>query len=301
MRRPGRISTIGSAWAVLVACAPTPPPTRSPGSLEPIPVEEIEGPIAPPGAGIEDALELRTAGDYYYRSGEISRAKEFYAACIAVAEGPLWAACVWALGATNVADARQQEVDDLRHEQELGLRPRPRGPRECTPAHERLDSAFPMLRLAHGRHPTLRRALVIAALYEEYGDDVEALRFYERAQTLDADDPELTRTIARLRSHEPRRHAECDPPDCPDLPFGWHHREGEIDVLGSGLEGMSRERAFTCFSSPASFSPDIWSYWQRRCGQASITLRLHFVDDVIVRVTHERAPDPRDCSGSTTF
>ncbi|MFO7561133.1 MAG: hypothetical protein R6X02_00715 [Enhygromyxa sp.] len=271
-----------------------------------IPVEEIEVPVAPPGSRVVDAtgrpwlgadpLELRAAGDYYYRTGELTRAREFYAGCSGAAEGELRAACQWAIGATFVAAARQQAVEDLRYEQELGLAPRPPGPRECTPAFETFQFALSMLRIAQRSHSTARRALVIAALYEELGSDAEALSFYEQALILAPDDPKLPAAIARLRSREPRPRSECRPRDCPSLPFGWHRRSGEYEILGSELEGSSRERVFACFGKPANFSRDTWSYWQVSCTQGVVTtVRLHFAADTVVRVTHERTPRTRDC------
>jgi hypothetical protein len=174
-----------------------------------------------------------------------------------------------------------------------------------------------MLRLAHRIHSTARRALVMAALYEELGFDAEALSAYEQALSLDPDDLNAPRAIARLRSRGPHppcpkcalmRNWECQPQDCPDLPFGWHRRDGEHEVLGSGLEGSSRERVFACFGEPAEFSSDTWMYWQGKCIQTSAqadpntsthsvlnSVRLHFDGDIVDRVTHERTIGAHGC------
>lgn len=244
------------AWALFAACgSPAATPAHSPAPAQ-LAVEEIEGEVAAPGPQLgATAEQQRAAGDYYYRTGELARAREHYAACSGGADGELRAACQWAIGATLVAEARRQVDKDVELEQQLGLRPRPR---ECTPAFEGLVFALSVLRIAHRGHPTQRRAQVIASLEHELGVNVE-----------------------------------CRPPECPKLPYGWHRRSGEHEVHGSGLEGSSRDRIFACFGEPAEFSSDTWIYWQRSCDSSTeqsveTTVRLHFTADLVDRVTHER-------------
>jgi tetratricopeptide (TPR) repeat protein len=314
MRQLGPRWRIGLAWAVIVACAePAASPTRSPAPADDA-VEEIEGPVAPPGPRVVDATgelrfdadphEMRAAGDYYYRSGDLTRAHWCYTACSARADGLLEAACQWAVGATLVTRARQLADEHVEHEQALGLQPRRPAAPECTPGYYEFGRALGLLRMAYRSQATARRARIIAAVYEEIGLDGAALNFYEQALALDPNDSNIARAIAELHSRGPHPacpkcfatpRTECRPRDCPTLPFGWHRREGELEVLGSGLEGSSRARVFDCFGEPASFSSDTWNYWQGQCRPSVVTtVRLHFDDDIVDRVTHERTVDARD-------
>lgn len=322
MRWRGSRWTIASAFAAALACAsPTPSSTRTPTAAD-IPIEEIEGPVAPPGPRVVDATgarqpgakphELRTAGDYYYRANEFDRAYSLYMACFGSADGELRAACLWAAGATLVILEHEQVKEDRARERELRRRlGLSAARRECSSALPGLGGALSTLRLAYRLHSTARRALVIAALYESEGVDVEALRFYERARSLAPNDPIPSRAIAQLRGGEASSDGHspgevCQPRDCPELPFGWHHRSGDLEVLGSGLEGSSRDRTFACFGEPREVSGDSWVYSRSTCQQTSepsepgtsqhivTTIRLHFEGDIVERVTHERVVEDRD-------
>jgi hypothetical protein len=102
-----------------------------------------------------------------------------------------------------------------------------------------------------------------------------------------------------------------DSADCPALPFGWHHRNGEFEVLGSGIEGSTRARVLACFGEPPEgAASDTWLYWRGQCkgGEPGIsphmvitTVRLHFDGDEVVRVTHERSIRARDCMLEVTY
>lgn len=119
--------------------------------------------------------------------------------------------------------------------------------------------------------------------------------------------PSTTRSPAPAPAKQPVEVLE----DCPALPFGWHHRNGEFEVLGSGIEGSSRARVLACFGEPAKGSAsDTWLYWRGQCkggepGTSShmvmMTVRLHFDGDEVVRVTHERAIEVRDCILEATY
>jgi hypothetical protein len=266
MRRLGLRWMTGLAWTIIAACgSPAATPTRPPAEL---PVEEIEGPVAPPKPEIAaNPHDLRAAGDYYYRAHELGQARWFYRACSKIAEGQLQAACQWGRGATYVVEGRQQADEEQRR---YGLRSRPLI--RCTQGSYEFEYGLRALREAYRTHATARRALVLAALYEELG-------------------------------------SECPPKDCPPLPFDWHRRDGEHEVLGSGLEGSSRERVFACFRNPSEYSSETWSYWRGSCTaqddptapQIKTTVRLHFEDDIVVRVTHERTVHTQDCGLRTTY
>ena len=92
--------------------------------------------------------------------------------------------------------------------------------------------------------------------------------------------------------------SDCRPSNCPELPYGWHRRHAELEVLGSGLEGLSRERVHACFGAPASFTDDTWLYWRGICGRTRIvrtTIRLRFDAGRVDRITHERRTELGSC------
>ncbi|MEZ4426803.1 MAG: hypothetical protein R3A51_03820 [Nannocystaceae bacterium] len=256
--------------------------------------------------------ELRSAGDYYYRVSEFDRAYSLYMDCFGEADGELRAACLRAAGAALVALEREQLDEDRARERalhrRLGLSA---ALRACSSTAPGVVGALATLRLAFRLHATARRALVIAALYEQGGSDVEATRYYERARSLAPEDPIPSQALARLRAGE--RNSEqrpaseaCQPRGCPELPFGWFRRSGEREVLGSGIEGSSRDRAFACFGEPSEVTAETWVYWRGTCQQTPgpeergasrrivTTVRLHFDGDVVERVTHERVVEDRD-------
>jgi tetratricopeptide (TPR) repeat protein len=290
-------------------------------TIDDIVVDEITGPVEPPGPRVIDAAgerqlgadpdELRAAGHYYYRSGELDRAQEFYAACSARASGQLRAACQWAIGAVLVEAARRVIADGL-HEDPSCVRRDPPSPLECTREAGMIDRALMVLRIAHRGHPTARRAWVIGTLYEQLGRDTEALKFYEQGLATDPEDVQLSRSVSRLRSRgprpecpgcAPREGVESAPRDCPTLPFEWHRRTGELIVVGSELEGSERERVLACFGEPRESTAGTWIYEQSSCteslGEArrvTNKVRLHFEGDVVEAVTHERIIEDADCA-----
>jgi tetratricopeptide (TPR) repeat protein len=284
-----------------------------------ITVDEITDPVTPPGPQVIDAsgqrqlgaspLELRAAGDFYYRAGELDRAEEFYRACHSDTDGELRAACLWAMGAVLIARTQAQVAEGL-HEAEGCVRRDPPAPLECTEEARWLENDLGVLRVAYRGHPTPRRALVIGTLYEQLGDDAEALRFYLRGLGIDPNHRQLAQAVARLRSRGPRPECpECSPQpgvevrprDCPSLPFDWHRRTGELAIVGSELEGSSRERILACFGEPRGSSLDVWSYRSSSCTPANdgrmvtVTVRLRFEGDAVVAVTHERVIEDRAC------
>jgi tetratricopeptide (TPR) repeat protein len=300
---------VAAAAGLACVTAPVKPSTIA-AEESTIAVDEIVGVVAHPGSGTSP-IELRAAGDFFYRAGNLDDAWDSYRACSSDADGQLRAACHWGMGAVRVASTRRTIAKKGLHEDESCIRRDPPAPLECTEEAQWFDTAMSMLRLAHRRHPTARRAFVIGTLYEELGDDAEASKFYEQALAIDPDDDRLSRAAVRLRSRGPRPACPSCPPqagvefrprDCPTLPFDWHRRTGELEVVGSEIEGETRERVLACFGEPRKASADVWSYEDHSCTKSrwaeTTTVRLHFEGDVVDTVTHERVIHDRTCPWS---
>jgi tetratricopeptide (TPR) repeat protein len=281
-------------------------------------VDEITDPVTPPGPRVIDAagkpqphaspLELRAGGHFYYRSGALDHAYELYEACFAAADGELRAACLWGMGAVRIAEAQRSVAEGL-HEDEGCVRRNPPAPLECTIEAQQFEWGLVLLRLANRGDPTARRALVIGTIYEQLGNDAEALHFYQQGLVAEPQHSNLAQAVAQLRARGPRpKCPECMPQpgvqwrprDCPSLPFDWHRRTGELAIVGSELEGVSRDRILACFGEPHEAALDTWSYVRRSCTETGarerFRVRLRFESDVVVAVTHERTIEERQCS-----
>lgn len=299
-------------WLALVACSSatttTTAPTTTPTTASPLAPADLQ----PPGPELVDEYdrpslaadprELRAAGEYYARAGELARARGFFSACASAAEQTaLRGECQWQVGLMLVAQGRQRDASDRARERELGIQRAPPR-RECLVLSSEHAAALAVLRTAQKIDPTASRARFIAERYDEFGRDAEAIRFYRWAELLDPDDPRHRADVERLRARgvaPPSAQAGCRPQGCPELPLDWFRTFGEHEVRGSGLEGSSRERVFDCFGGPLRFTGDTWSYGGFRCrsikNATEYSVQIHFDGDVVDRVTHVRGAHPRGC------
>jgi hypothetical protein len=257
--------------------------------------------------------ELLDAGHYYFVIGELGRANQFYDLCALKAEDELRGSCEWGLGAVLAKGAEHAAANPRRNDPKC-VRRDPPAPLECTVQTYEFRSALSILRAVLRRYPTPRRALVVGQLYERLGEDDRALGAYAKGLNLFPHDRRLSRAQADLRERTPRPECpECPaqpgvivtPPDCPEMPFGWHRQTGEHVILGSELVGKTRNYIFACFGS-SSRTSNVWSYTQERCqsgfrsckgasGTVSNTVSLRFENDVVVEVSHSRSVKDGAC------